>query len=113
MKKSDDLESLENEYARLRTELGKVGYLTKGSVIRRSPGKPGSRYQWTTKVNKKTVSLSLSEEQYEWLKQAVANQRQAEELLKEMHRLSRKIMLLKFPENQRRKKLNKNVLRLI
>lgn len=113
MKKSETLESLENEYARLRDELGKVGYLSKGSVVQRAPGKPGSRYQWTTKVKNKTVSLSLSEEQYEWLKQAVANQRKTERLLKQMHQLSRKIMRLKFPDINRRKKLNPKVLRLI
>jgi hypothetical protein len=113
MKKTETLQSLENKYARLREELGQVGYLSKGSVVQRAPGKPGSRYQWTTKVKNKTVSLSLSEEQYEWLKQAVGNQRQTERILKDMHQLSRKIMRLKFPDTHRRKTLNPSVLRLI
>lgn len=113
MTKTERLQALERQYARLREELGQVGYLSKGSVIRRPAGQPGSRYQWTTKVKKKTVSLTLSEEQYHWLKEAVANQRKLERVLREMHQISRKIMRLKFPDTHRRKRLHPNVLRLI
>ena len=113
MTKTERLQALESEYERLRAELAQVGYLSKGSVIRRAKGQPGSRYQWTTKMNKKTVSLTLSEEQYEWLKEAVANQRKLERLLRQMHQISRKIMRLKFPDTHRRKRMNPKVLKLI
>ena len=105
--------ALEREYAQLRAQLAQVGYLSKGSVVERAPGRPGSRYQWTTKVAARTVSLTLSAEQCLWLKAAVANQRKVERILKQMHRLSRKIMRLKFPKETRRKRLNPKVLRLI
>ena len=107
------LQKLERDYRRLQKQLARVGYLSKGSVIARRPGRPGSRYQWTTKVKARTVSLTLSAEQYDWLKVAVDNQRQMEKLFGELHRLSRQIMRLKFPDAPRRKKLNQTVLRLI
>lgn len=107
------LNALKTEYAQLLQQLASVGYLSKGSVIKRAPGKPGSRYQWTTKVKARTVSLTLSAEQYHWLKKAVASQRKLERLLGKMHRVSRKIMGLKFPNPTRRNPLNKRVLRLL
>jgi hypothetical protein len=107
------LQALEREYRRLQKQLARVGYLSKGSVIARRPGRPGSRYQWTTKVKARTVSLTLSAEQYDWLKAAVDNQRKMEKVFDEMHRLSRQIMRVKFPDAPRRKKLNQKVLRLI
>jgi hypothetical protein len=107
------LQALEREYRLLRKQLARVGYLSRGSVVARRPGRPGSRYQWTTKVKARTVSLTLSAEQYEWLKAAVGNQRKVETIFGEMHRLSRQIMRLKFPDAPRRKKLNQKVLRLI
>ena len=105
--------ALERSYRRLARDLGHLGYLSKGSVVARAPGHSGSRYQWTTKVSAKTVSMTLGAEQYHWLKQAVANQRKLERTLASMHRLSRQIMRVKFPDPPRRKKLNKKVLRLI
>jgi hypothetical protein len=49
---------------------------SQGSVFERSPDQQGSRYVWTRKVRAKTVTVALSQEQYQWLKQAVLNQRQ-------------------------------------
>jgi hypothetical protein len=113
MNRADRLHALEAQYAQLCGQLAAVGYLSKGSVVKRPAGKPGSRYQWTTKVKARTVSLTLSAQQYHWLKQAVINQRKLQQLLKKMHQLSRKIMRLKFPNTTRRKRLTKKVLRLI
>ncbi len=113
MNTSPSPNTLERQYERLRAQLAQVGYLSKGSVVERAPGRPGSRYQWTTKVKARTVSLTLSAEQSLWLKAAVANQRKVERLLQQMHRLSRKIMRRKFPNETRRKRLNPKVLRLI
>lgn len=112
MKPAPTLQALEKEYAHLVSQLSSVGYLSRGSVTKRAAGQPGSRYQWTTKVKARTVSLTLTEEQYQWLKQAVANQRKLERMLKLMHQISRKIMGLRFPNNNRRKPLNENVMRL-
>jgi hypothetical protein len=107
------LQALEQRYARLRQQLAQAGYLSRGSVVARPAGRPGSRYQWTTKVRARTVSLTLSAAQCRWLKQAVANQRAVERVLRQMHRTSRQIMRLKWPDAPRRKRLNRKVLRLI
>jgi hypothetical protein len=110
---SSRLAQLEARYAELRQELGGIGYLSQGSVYRRPPGQSGTRFTWSTKVKGKTVSLALSEEQADWLEQAIAEHRRVKTILAEMHRLSRQIMRARFPDTQRRRPLNRKVLRLI
>ena len=78
------------------------------------PWEPGdSCHQWTRKVRKKTVSVALSKEQYEWLSQAIENWRQAKAILKEMQQLSRQVLFTTVPNPARRKRLGKKVLGLI
>ncbi len=43
MNASDRIEALEAQYTELSQQLGAVGYLSKGSVVKRPAGKPGSR----------------------------------------------------------------------
>lgn len=107
------LATLEERYAQLRRDLAHIGYLSHGSVYRRPTGQPGARFTWSSKVQGKTVSLALSQDQAEWLEQAIAEHRKLKKLLTEMRRLSRKIMRLRFPDTDRRTPLNKKVLRLI
>jgi len=109
----DELAKLEARHAVLRQQLAQIRYLSQGSVYRRPQGQPGNRFTWSTKINAKTVSLALSEEQADWLEQAIAEHRRLKKILQEMYRLSRKIMRARFPDTQRRKPLNKKVLRLI
>lgn len=107
------LDQLETRYAALRSQLNLIGYISQGSVYRRPPGQIGNRFTWSTKVNAKTVSLALSEEQADWFDQAIAEHRRLKKILAEMYKLSRQIMRARFPDPQRRKPLNKQVLRLI
>jgi hypothetical protein len=107
------LARLEARYAALRQELAGIGYLSQGSVYRRPAGQPGTRFTWSTKVQAKTVSLALSAEQADWLEKAIAEHRRVKSILVEMRRLSRQIMRAKFPDTERRRPLNKQVLRLI
>jgi hypothetical protein len=107
------LAQLEARYAVLRQELAGIGYLSHGSVYRRPAGQPGNRFTWSTKVKAKTVSLALSEEQADWLEQAITEHRRVQKLLLEMRRLSRQIMRVRFPDPERRSPLSKKVLRLI
>ena len=107
------LAPLENRYAALRQQLARIGYLSHGSVYRRPAGMPGTRFTWSTKVQAKTVSLALSEQQADWLEQAIAEHRRVKKILAEMRRLSRQIMRVRFPDTERRSPLNKKVLRLI
>ena len=110
---SPRLVDLEQRYADLRQQLSTVGYLSHGSVYRRPAGQSGARFTWSSKVQGKTVSLALSEEQADWLDQAINEHRKLKKTLAEMRRVSRKIMRLRFPDTERRTPLNRKVLRLI
>lgn len=113
MKPTEKLEDLEQQYNGLKSELAKVSYLSSGSIYRRPVGASGARCHWTTKLNNKTVSLALSPEQADWLESALNEHRRVKKILAEMHLLSRRIMLKKFPDAERRKPLNDKVMRLI
>ncbi len=97
-------------YGQLCEQLGHAGWISEGYVQDRGPGAGGPCFQWTRKVKGKTVSVALSKEQYEWLKQAIENWRQLQDTLKEMQRLSREELFDTIPGPKRRKKLSKKVL---
>jgi cyclopropane fatty-acyl-phospholipid synthase-like methyltransferase len=101
------------DYGKLRDSLMTLGWISEGYVQDRGPGAGGPCYQWTRKVRGKTVSLALSREQYEWMRTAIANWRQAQATLKEMRRLSRQVLFASVPHPPRRKRLYKQVLGLI
>jgi hypothetical protein len=106
-------ESLPAFYRRLRARLGRVGWVALGSVLERSlPGQGGPRYQWSRRVQGKTVTVALSSEQFSWLKAAIANQRRTEWLLSQMHQLTLQYMWKKLPSTVRRKRLSKKTLGL-
>lgn len=107
------LAKIEERYEVLRQKLGKIGYISHGSVYRRPAGQSGARFTWSSKVKNKTVSLALTEEQADWLERAIAEHRELKSILTEMHRLSRQVMRLRFDDAERRKPINKRVLRLI
>jgi hypothetical protein len=107
------LAQYERQYARLREQLAKVGWISEGYVQNRGPGAGGPCYQWTRKVKGKTVSVALSKEQFEWLEAAILQWRQLQDTLKEMQRLSRRVLFETVPHPPRRKKLGKKVLGLM
>ena len=113
MEKDFSFSESEARYKKLRGHLARTGWISEGYVQDRGPGAGGPCYQWTRKVRKKTVSVALSKEQYEWLKQAIENWREAQEVLKEMQRLSRQVLFATLPGPPRRKRLGKKVLGLI
>ena len=100
-------------YRRLQQQLSQIGYVSQGSVFERAPTQQGSRYVWTRKVRAKTVTVALSQAQYQWMRQAVANQRKLERLVRRMQQLSRQILFAEVPGVDRRKRLSKKVLGLI
>jgi hypothetical protein len=108
-----NLAQIKDEYAQLRARLGRLGWLSHGYVQDRGPGAGGPCYQWTRKVKTKTVSVALSREQYEALKQAIDNWHQAQEILHRMQTLSRLVIFETLPSPPRRKRLGKRVLGLI
>ena len=102
---------LEQQYDRLRQQLARTGYISRGSVLARSVSTSGrSGYQWTRKVAGKTVSLSLSSEQFQAMKQAVSNHRVLRKTLDQMERVSRQILFQNTIDTRRRKRLSKKVL---
>jgi hypothetical protein len=101
------------EYARLREQLAHIGWISEGYVQDRGPGAGGSCYPWTRKVKGKTVCVALSQEQYHWLKEAIANWRTVQQTLRRMQQLSREELFASVPEPRRRKKLGKKVLGLV
>lgn len=100
-------------YEQLRTRLAKVGWISQGYVQDRGPGAGGPCYQWTRKVKGKTVSVALSRQQYEWLREAISNWRTVQQTLREMQRLSRQVLFATVPNPPRRKRLGKRTLGLI
>ncbi len=107
-----DLKEWEAQYAQLRRRLAQTGWISEGYVQDRGPGAGGPCYQWTRKVKGKTVSVALSKEQYQWLDTAIDQWRQLQSTLKEMQRLSRRVLFETLPHPKRRKRLGVKVLGL-
>jgi len=101
------------QYQRLANQLSSLGWISEGYVQDRGPGAGGPCYQWTRKVRGKTVSVALSKEQFEWLKEAINNWKSLKTTLKQMQRLSRQELFESVPGTNRRKKLSKRVLGII
>lgn len=105
--------SLKAQYQQLRRELARIGYISQGSVQERTVASSGrTGRQWTRKVAQKTVTVALSPEQHEAMKEAVANQRKLSKLIREMERVSRAIIFASTPDTYRRKRLSKKLLGL-
>ncbi len=112
--KQTSLAAWEQQYQRLQQQLARTGYISQGSVLDRSTLRPArSGYQWTRKVAQKTITVALSLEQFQSLRQAIQNRRRLQRTLREMEKLSRKILFQSLPDTHRRKPLPKKVLGLI
>jgi hypothetical protein len=100
-------------YRRLRSRLEQIGWIALGSVLERNlPGQGGPRYQWSRRVQGKTITVALSQEQFAWLRHAIANQRKVESLLSQMHQSALNYMWKHLPSTSRRKRLSKKTLGL-
>lgn len=105
--------NLPSDYQRLRQKLSKIGWIALGSLVERDkPGQGGPRYQWSRRVGPKTVTVALSVEQFNWLKQAISNQREVWDILTELQQLTAKHALENIPGPPRRKWLSKKRLGL-
>lgn len=107
------LPALQRRYRQLCQQLGPTDWISEGYVQDRGPGAGGPCYQWTRKVRAKTVSVALSKEQYQWLKDAIGNWRAMQATIKEMQTISRQVLFATVPGPPRRKRLGKRVLGLI
>ena len=113
MKHQFSLAEAQLRYSQLQRQLAKTDWISEGYVQDRGPGAGGPCYQWTRKVRKKTLSVALSKQQYQWLKTAIENWRTVQDTLKEMQKLSRQVLFATVPNPPRRKRLGKKVLGLI
>ena len=105
---SNDDAALPAAYLRLQRQLGELGWIATGSLVERNkPGQGGPRYQWSRRVRGKTVTVALSQEQFEWLKTAIANLRKAWDILAQMEKITLKHMWANIPGTPRRKPLSK------
>ena len=79
-------------YRRLQAQVAALDWVCVGSVQRRRH--LGARplrhpvYQWTRKVRGKTVTVSLTPDQYQGLRAAIANQRRLTRLIGAMQKLT-------------------------
>lgn len=113
-KTSTPLSRLRRDYQRLRQPLALTGYISQGSVLARSAASSGrSGYQWTRKVAGKTVTVALSPEQFQAMKQAISNQRNLRRTVAQMEKVSRQILFQTTADTSHRKPLSKKVLGVI
>ncbi len=111
------LADYERRYRQLAGQLAEIGFISSGSVTRRYTrcGTPGCRchadppqphgpyYQWTAKVNGKTVTRRLSPEEANLYQEWIANDRRMRQLIQQMRRVSENAsaMLVKQAPRQR------------
>lgn len=111
--KHPDLARWKTQYAQLRQRLAQTDWISEGYVQDRGPGAGGPCYQWTRKVKGKTVSVALSQEQYQWLRSAIEQWREMQTTIRTMQKLSRQVLFATIPHPPRRKQLGKKVLGLM
>jgi hypothetical protein len=104
---------LHRRYQQLRRQLSQLGLISQGSVQDRTARQGGGAgYQWTRKVAQKTVTVSLTADQFTKMKEAAANYRTLRQQLREMENVSRRIIFQTTPHHGRRKHLSQTVLGL-
>jgi hypothetical protein len=101
------------QYQQLLQQLSSSGWISEGYAQNRGPGAGGPCFQWTRKVKGKTVSVALSEKQFEAIQQAIENWKKTKKILKRMQQLSREEIFTSLPGTKRRKSLPKKVLGII
>lgn len=102
------LASYERRYRDLARQLADIGYIASGSVALRHnrcgkdncachadpPQLHGPYWQWTAKVNNKTVNKRLNDREAKLYTQWIANDRKARSLLTQMRTVAAKAMAL-------------------
>lgn len=100
---SKAVHDLREKYGLLQEELAQVGLIALGTITPRTIVKPhpedkrrkktyGPYYQWTYKLQGKTVTVNLTKDQAVEFQKAIDNQRRLEWTLKKMLELSRIIL---------------------
>jgi Family of unknown function (DUF6788) len=101
---TERLASYERRYRELAEQLAGIGLISSGSVTRRftycasagcrchtDPPQPhGPYYQWTTKVNGKTVTRRLNADEAKLYQEWIANDRKMRQLIAQMRQVATK-----------------------
>jgi hypothetical protein len=103
MKTPQILAEQADEYLRLQKQLRNVPLLAQGNVFATEPPPQAPRarthYKWTRKLRGKTVSETLSKEQYEAFKTAIAANRRIEDVLNRIRTISQDSILKTLPDS--------------
>lgn len=100
---SKEVRSLQDQYRRLKVEVLHIGLIALGTITPRLILRPdpqdkrrkktyGPYYQWTYKLQGKTVTVNLTKGQAVAFRKAIDNQRKLEAILGQMLVLSRTIL---------------------
>ena len=109
-----------HRYQQLQHAITRIGYFRRGTLLKRfiACGKPGCAcqaspprlhgpyYQWTRKVDGKTVTVLLTREQADLLAGWIATGRQLEHIIAQMERLSMRAterLLKELPPRERQR----------
>ena len=98
------LADYQRRYRQLAAQLAEIGFISSGSVTRRFTrcGTPGCKchddppqphgpyYQWTAKVNGKTVTRRLSADEAKLYEEWIANDRRMRQVIKQMRQVADK-----------------------
>ena len=106
------LNQLIRSFNRQANEAQPEGYILQGSVVRRKLQRRvgttlknyGPYYLWTRKMNGKTVTLALTEEQAQTIRQAISLNRKVEQRLDRLRSLSEQIIMTICPCVTKRKR---------
>jgi hypothetical protein len=112
---TERLADYEQRYRALAAELASIGLIHSGSVTRRytrcqtpgckchaEPPQPhGPYYQWTAKINGKTVTRRLNENEAELYQEWIANDRHLRHLIGQMRQVAAKATELKLNQAAR------------
>ena len=107
----------QNRYRELTAQLTDVGYIAAGSITRRHtrcgnqncrchadpPQMHGPYWQWTAKVDGKTVTRRLSEAEAELYQEWIANDRQLRAIITQMRQVAAKATELLTKETKNKK----------
>lgn len=91
--------ALRERFERCKEEIGRLDWLSEGSVTENHPG----TWRWTRKVKAKSVTVALSAAQADAFFQAIANHRRLEKLILKMRALSQVYLLNAIPGPARRR----------
>lgn len=109
---ADRLADYQRRYRELAAQLADIGWIAAGSLTRRytrcaSPGcrchadppqRHGPYWQWTAKINGKTVTRRLTQRQAELYQEWIANDRKLRDIITQMRKIAAKATELQLSE---------------